>query len=79
MALYEQKCKGRVKTDSSMSMIVPINMDHTHDRNDKKECMQQLRIQVKCKATDDLTSRPSKIIRNELHKFAYQLSESSAV
>ena len=32
-----KKCKGRVRTDSSISTIVPINMDHTHDRNDKKK------------------------------------------
>ena len=31
-----KKCKGRVRTDSSISTIVPVNMDHTHDRNDKK-------------------------------------------
>ena len=34
---------------------------------------QQLRSQVKRKATDDLTWRPSKIIRTELHKFADKL------
>ena len=56
-----------------------INRDHTHDRNDKKVKRQQLRVQVKCKTTNDLTSRPSKIIRNELHKFADQLLESSDV
>ena len=34
---------------------------------------------MKRKATDDLTSRPSKIIRNELHKFADQLMGSGDV
>ena len=39
----------------------------------KKVERQQLRSQVKRKATDDLTSRPSKIIRTELHKLADKL------
>ena len=45
----------------------------------KKVERQQLRSQVKRKATDDLTSRPSKIIRTELHKFAYKLIGSGDV
>ena len=40
----------------------------------KKVERQQLRVQVKRKATDDLTSRPSKIFRNELHKLWLNLT-----
>jgi hypothetical protein len=43
-------------------------MDHNHDKNERRTEMQQLRISVKRKADDDLTSRPSKLIRSELHK-----------
>ena len=47
----------------------------------KKVERQQLRSQVKRKATDDLTSRTSKIIRTELHvqKFADKLIGSGDV
>ena len=39
----------------------------------------EMRSQVKRKATDDLTSRPSKLIRTELHKFADKLIGSGDV
>ena len=58
-----------------MSAINPINLDNNHEQDDNVE-RQQLRAQVKKKATDDLTSRPSKSMRNELHKFADQLMGS---
>ena len=45
----------------------------------KKVERQQLRSQVKRKATNNLTSRPSKIIRTELHKFADKLLGSGDV
>ena len=62
-----------------MSTMNPINLEHNHEQDEKKIERQQLRAQVKRKATDDLTSRPSKIIRNELHKFADQLMGSGDV
>ena len=60
-----------LRTDSTSTTLVPINMEHFHDSEEKKLGRQQLRVQVKRKATNDLTSRPSKII-SELHKFADQ-------
>ena len=39
----------------------------------------EMRSQVKRKATDDLTSPPSKLIRTELHKFADKLIGSGDV
>ena len=65
-----KKCKGRLRTDSAMSTMNAINLEHFHEQDEKKVERLQLRSQVKKKATDDLTSRPSKIIRTELHKFA---------
>ena len=50
-----KKCKGRVRTDSAMSTMNPINLDHNHEQDEKKIERQQLRAQVKRKATDDLT------------------------
>ena len=49
------------------------------NKMNKKVERQQLRSQVKRKATDDLTSRPSKIIRTELNKFADTLIGSGDV
>lgn len=48
------------------------NLEQKHEQDEKKIERQQLRAQVKKKATNDLTSWPSKIIGNELHKFADQ-------
>ena len=74
-----KKCKGRLRTDSAMSTMNAINLEHNHEQGEKKVERQQLRSQVKRKATDDLTSPPSKIIRTELHKFADKLLGSGDV
>jgi hypothetical protein len=60
--------KGELKTDSQMTTIIPVTMDHNHDNNEMRTEMQQLRVLVKRKAGDNLTSRLSKLIRSELHK-----------
>ena len=62
-----------------MSTMNAINLEHNHEQDEKKVERQQLRAQVKRKATDYLTSRPSKIIRTELHKFADKLIGSGDV
>ena len=49
------------------------------NKMEKKVERQQLRSQVKRKATDDVTSWPSKIIRTELYKFADKLIGSGDV
>ena len=46
--------KGRLRTDSAMSTMNAINLEHNHDQDEKKVERQQLRSQVKRKATDDL-------------------------
>ena len=47
-------------------------MSHDHDIDERKVKRQQLRTQVKRKGADDLTARPSKVIRQELQKFEEQ-------
>jgi hypothetical protein len=31
-----KKCKGRLKTDSQMTTIIPVTMDHNHDNNERR-------------------------------------------
>ena len=62
-----------------MSTMNAINPEHNHEQDGKKVERQQLRSQVKRKATNDLTSRSSKIIRTELHRFADKLIGSEDV
>ena len=71
--------KGELKTDSQMTTIIPVTIDHNHDNNERRTEMQQLRITVKRKADDDLTSRPSKLIRSELHKLDDHLLHSEDI
>ena len=47
--------KGELKTDSQMTTIIPVTMDHNHDNNERRTKMQQLCVSVKRKAGDDLT------------------------
>ena len=56
-----KKCKGRLRTDSAMSTMNAINLEHIHEHVEKKVERQKLRSQVKRKATDDLTSRPQRL------------------
>ena len=47
-------------------MVVETNGEHCHE-SDKRKCeRQQLRVSVKRKAAEDVTSRPTKLIRTEL-------------
>ena len=46
--------------------VVETNGEHCHE-SDKPKCeQQQLRVSVKRKAAEDVTSRPAKLIRTEL-------------
>ena len=42
--------------------------EHNHDMNERKIESKQLRVMAKQKASDDISARPSKIIRQELQK-----------
>ena len=75
-----KKCKGRLKTDSTMTEVISsIQCEHSHEKDDKKLERQQIRALVKRKATDDLTIRFSKLIRTELQKFSGNELESTHV
>uniref|UniRef100_A0A0P4VQ93 MULE transposase domain-containing protein n=1 Tax=Scylla olivacea TaxID=85551 RepID=A0A0P4VQ93_SCYOL len=71
-----KKCKGRLRTDNTVTAIVPVDLEHNHEKEERKLERQQLRAQVKRKATDDMTARPSKLIRTELHTFPENELES---
>ena len=59
-------CKGRVRTDPDNQSIVQIVNQHSHDSDVRKTEVHILRAQVKRKS-DDISSRPSKILRVELN------------
>lgn len=69
-------CKGRLRTNSSMTEITSLIQDHNHDVDSKKIVRQQLRVAVKREAPDEFTSRPSKVIRRELHRFNDELLDT---
>jgi len=61
-----KSCKATLKTDGEHLMVVETNGEHCHE-SDKRKCeRQQLRVSVKWKAAEDVTSRPAKLIRTEL-------------
>jgi hypothetical protein len=33
---YNKTCKGRLKTDSQMTTIMTVTMDHNHDNNERR-------------------------------------------
>jgi hypothetical protein len=62
-----KSCKATLKTDGENLMVVETNSAHCHE-SDKCQCeRQQLRVSAKGKAAEDVTSRPAKLIRTELH------------
>jgi hypothetical protein len=61
-----KSCKATLKTVGENLMVVETNGEHCHE-SDKRKCeRQQLRVSVKLKAVEDVTSRPTKLIRTEL-------------
>jgi len=61
-----KSCSARVRTDENGSMIVQQKNTHNHDVNDRENQRHVLRVRAKRKADDDISQRPSKIIRGEL-------------
>ena len=61
----KSKCKARVRTDGESKVVMS---EHNHDMNERKIESKQLRVMAKRKASDDISARPSKIIRQELQK-----------
>ncbi|CAI6362458.1 unnamed protein product [Macrosiphum euphorbiae] len=63
----KKTCSSYVKTNSSKTKLTEIKDSHTHDP-ETEESLNLLDVQGRCKrkACEDLTLRPSKIIRTEL-------------
>ena len=66
----KRKCKARVRTDGESKVVMSAISEHNHDMNERKIESKQLRdrVMAKRKASDDISARPSKIIRQELQK-----------
>lgn len=63
-------CNARVRTDGESKVVMSAMSEHNHDMNERKIESKQLRdrVMAKRKASDDISARPSKIIRQELQK-----------
>ena len=59
-------CKAGIRTDSSAQTVFMQKNQHSHEPDEGKNERHQLRATAKRKATDDITQRPSKIIRRAL-------------
>jgi hypothetical protein len=59
-------CKARVRTDAGPSLVIQQKNDHNHDPDDRGNERRVLRVNAKRKAVDDLSARPSKVIKSEL-------------
>jgi uncharacterized protein YlaI len=64
----KSKCKARVRTDGESKVVMSAMSEHNHDMNEREIESKQLRVMAKRKASDDISARPSKIIRQELQK-----------
>jgi uncharacterized protein YlaI len=64
----KSKGKARVRTDGESKVVMSAMSEHNHDMNERKIESKQLRVMAKQKASDDISARPSKIIRQELQK-----------
>ena len=62
----KSKCKARVRTDGESKVVMGSMIEHNHDKEERKLESRQLRVMAKRKATDDITARPSKIIKQAL-------------
>ena len=59
-------CKARVRTDAGPTLVIRQKNDHNHDPDDRGNERHVLRVIAKRKTVDDLSARPSKVIRSEL-------------
>jgi hypothetical protein len=64
----KSKCKVRVRTDGESKVVMSATSEHSHDMNERKIESKELRVMAKRKASDDISARPYKIIRQELQK-----------
>jgi hypothetical protein len=59
-------CKASVRTDAVPTLVIQQKNDHNHDSDDRGNARHVLRVNAKRKAVDDLSARPSKVIKSEL-------------
>ena len=62
----KKSCTVRITTDADSKTIAKTLNEHKHGVDPQKTESQQLRIRVR-KASGDISERPSKIIRTDLH------------
>ena len=60
-----KSCKATVTTDEKGVVVVKMKNEHNHESDEKKVEVKQLRVRIR-KQSGDITSRPSKIIRQEI-------------
>jgi transcription initiation factor TFIIIB Brf1 subunit/transcription initiation factor TFIIB len=56
----------RIKTDDGPTTILSQKNEHNHSLDERKVERHQLRVSAKRKAIDDLSQRPSKIVRTSI-------------
>jgi hypothetical protein len=61
-SLNRQKCKAKIRTDADSTRILSGTLDHNHPASDRSLERKLVRNRVKRKATEDILSRPAKII-----------------
>ena len=59
-------CKARVRTDVGSTLVIQQKNNHNYDPDDRGNERHVLRVNAKRKAVNDLSTRPSKVIRSEL-------------
>jgi hypothetical protein len=60
-----KSCKATVTTDEKGVAVVKMKNEHNHESGEKKVEVKQLRVRIR-KQSGDITSRPSKITRQEI-------------
>ena len=65
-SLNRQKRKAKIRTDADSTTILSGTLDHNHPASDRSLERKLVRNRVKRKATEDISSRPAKVIKNEL-------------
>jgi hypothetical protein len=61
-SLNRQKCQAKIRTDADSTRILSGTLDHNHPASDRSLERKLVRNRLKRKATEDILSRPAKII-----------------
>jgi hypothetical protein len=64
-----QKCNTKIRTDLDVLKVLSGDLTHTHEVNVRKTERKILRVNVKRKAYEDLSARPSKVHRYKTKNF----------